>query len=343
MGRRARPWFWTQRNEWCVTIDGERYLLGPDKDAAETKFHELMADPNRNVPSNTLVSIIELFLDWTLKHREKTTYDWYQHHLQSFLDNLTPKLLTVDKLKPHHVETWTEKLTGGGSYVRGSMTAITRALNWAEKKGHIDQNPIRRKLDKPKAGRREKVLTQEEYDVLLSNASKYFKDVLVVAWESGCRPQEITRVEARHVDSENGRWVFPEEESKGKKEKRIVYLSDKALEITNERMAKFPEGPLFRTQRGNPWDRCSFSESFTKLKTKIGKRYCLYNIRHTYITNGLKRGVDPVTMATLVGHADLTMIHRIYSHISQDSDHMRKMAMKAIHESAEVPQKSSPT
>ena len=50
MARRARPWFWVQRGEWCVTIDGTRHCLGPDKDAAETKFHQLMADPNRNIP-----------------------------------------------------------------------------------------------------------------------------------------------------------------------------------------------------------------------------------------------------------------------------------------------------
>ena len=174
------------------------------------------------------------------------------------------------------------------------------------------------------------MISPDEFKTILKHASRNFADVLLVTWQTGCRPQEISRVEARHVDLENGRWVFPPKEAKGKKKERVVYLSDEALRITKERMQKFPEGPLFRTQRGNPWDRCSMSESFKKLKTKIGVRYCLYNIRHTYITLGLKNGVDPVTMATLVGHSDLTMIHRVYSHISQDADHMRKMAMKAV-------------
>lgn len=330
MARRARPWFWEQRGQWAVTIDGERHLLGPDKDAAVTEFHRLMSDPNRNVPSDAVAAIIDKFLSWLDKNREKTTYDWYRNHLQSFLNHLKPKLLPINRLTPEHVESWVDDMNGGNSHKRNAITAITGCLNWAAKKKHIPENPLKGRLEKKPVGRREVVLTQAQYDQLLSHASKHFKDVLKVAWQTGCRPQEIGRVEARHVDLEAGRWVFPKEESKGKKEQRVVYLSDEALKITKERMEKFPEGPLFRTQKGNPWDRCNMSETFKKLQAKTGKRFCLYNIRHTYITNGLKRGVDPVTMATLVGHKDMTMIQRIYSHISQDTEHMRKMAAKAF-------------
>lgn len=56
-----------------------------------------------------------------------------------------------------------------------------------------------------------------------------FKDLLVAAWETGARPKELTRVEPRHLDLTNGRWVFPIEESKGNKRPRVVYLSDTVL------------------------------------------------------------------------------------------------------------------
>ena len=44
-----------------------------------------------------------------------------------------------------------------------------------------------------------------------------FRDLLIVCWETGCRPQEALRVEGRHVDLEGGCWAFPVDEAKGKK------------------------------------------------------------------------------------------------------------------------------
>ncbi|OYW18970.1 MAG: hypothetical protein B7Z55_09705, partial [Planctomycetales bacterium 12-60-4] len=119
MARKPRPWFWTQRGEWCVTIEGTRHLLGTDKEAAETEFHRLMLDPNRGVSSESVAAVIDLFLEWTQKHREPRTYMWYRYHLQSFLDHLKPKSLTVDRLKPHHVDSWIENMNGGDSHKRG--------------------------------------------------------------------------------------------------------------------------------------------------------------------------------------------------------------------------------
>jgi integrase len=205
-------------------------------------------------------------------------------------------------------------------------------MNWAEKMGHIDVNPIRRKLDKPPAGKRERVVTDEEYTFVLKKVSKAFGDLITTAWETGARPQEIRKVEARHVDLKNGRWVFPVQESKGKKYQRVVYLTDKALAITKRLMKKHPTGVLFRTHHGNPWSRHSISEAFGSLKerTKAPTKYRLYDFRHSFVTHGLKREVDPVTMATLAGHKDMKMIHEIYSHISQDPAHMRKMAKRAV-------------
>ena len=45
MARRPKPWWNDDRGEYNVNIRGERHRLGPDKDEAERKFHELMAKP----------------------------------------------------------------------------------------------------------------------------------------------------------------------------------------------------------------------------------------------------------------------------------------------------------
>jgi integrase len=330
-----------QKSEAVVVVPNRRILrhdrgkaapawVGQRKESAETRFHELMAKPAERVRSDSVKAICDLFLDWTFKHRALGTYLWYQKHLQSFLDSLKPSLLPADRLKAHHVDAWVDAHDWGPSCKRGAMIAVARAMNWAMKKGHIETNPIFRKLDKPAAGKRDVVLSPAAFKKLLAYMDGEFRDLVHTAWETGCRPQEITKVEARHVDLKNGRWVFPVEESKGKAKSRIVYLSKAALATTKRLLAKHPTGPLFRRPCGEPWSRHDVSQFFGRLKKKLGIHYRLYDLRHSFITNGLKNGVDPIMMANLVGHKDLKMIHTIYSHVSQDTKHMREAAMKAI-------------
>ena len=51
--------------------------------------------------------------------------------------------------------------------------------------------------------------------------------------------------------------------------------------------------------------------------------------RHSFVTRALKHGVDPITLANLLGHADPTMIARVYGHLSQDSEYLMKALGKA--------------
>ena len=45
--------------------------------------------------------------------------------------------------------------------------------------------------------------------------------------------------------------------------------------------------------------------SFTTIRKKLGKRYCMYNFRHSWATAALQNGVDPITVAVLMGHHHL--------------------------------------
>jgi site-specific recombinase XerD len=46
------------------------------------------------------------------------------------------------------------------------------------------------------------------------------------------------------------------------------------------------------------------------------------------MTRMLKAGVDPITVATLAGHNDFSMLARIYQHIGQDTEHLQKALAK---------------
>ena len=185
------------------------------------------------------------------------------------------------------------------------------------------------------------------------------------------------------MDLALGRWVFPAEESKGKTMPRVVYLNERALEITRRLCVLHPTGPLFRNEDGTPWNKhstaCAFGrlnvalglrkmkelgvtsgpvkrfnragfkdavmltaarqahvaaykarrKAILKAARKQGKKYALYHFRHSWATRALQRGVDPLTVAILMGHQDPSTLAKVYQHLAHDPDFMRKAAAKA--------------
>lgn len=328
--RIPKPWFRPQRGVWYVTLDGRQYNLGPDRTVAFKRYRELLKNPpTKKVDFTSVACVLDRFLDWTKQHRAPSTYDWYLAHCQSFAKTL-PENLSVEELKPYHVQQWVDSHDRwADGHKRGGMMAVQRAFNWAEKLGYLERSPIRY-LEKPKAGRRDAIVTVEEFpEVLAAIRRDEFRDLVVTAWETGARPQELIRVEARHVDLSNARWVFPPHEAKVKSRPRIVYLTDPALEITKRLMAKYPTGPLFRNTKGRPWVPYSLNCQYTRIEQRIGRRLCLYVFRHSFATRMLQAGVDALTVAILLGHANPAMLSLTYQHLSHNPQHLLKQIRQA--------------
>lgn len=387
MARNPKPWYRNDREAWFVTLNGERHNLGPNREAAFRRFHELMLEPKTRViaSSESLVRIIDEFLEWAQKHRSPETYEWYRYRLQRFAEKHPD--LQVSDLKPYHVQRWVDGYRLSVTSRRNYLRTIKRCLRWAMLQGHINQNPIAG-LEVPAAERREIVVSADEYAAILAAVTdENFRDLLVVTWETGCRPQESLRVEARHIDVANKRWVFPKSESKNKKLARVVYLTETAFSIVVRRMAAFPTGPLFRNSLDKRWTTDAVNCVFRRIRIKIGQQrmkaaelqpgdaevqqlvttlkptkgvngeskrkspralltesrrklrhrqacslvpqYSLYALRHSWATHALRRGVDPLTVAILMGHSDPSMLAKVYQHLALDPDHLRSQLAKA--------------
>ncbi len=273
MARRSKPWFREARRAWFVTLGGVQHNLGPDKKAAFQRFYDLMQQPSeQKVDSRLLVAIIDAFLDWVEKNRSPDTFEWYRYRLQRLAER--HPTMELSDLKPFHIEQWVDsypalKVTSRRNYFR----SIKRCLDWAVRQGYLDKSPLL-KLEVPAGENREIALTDTDFETLLGHCvDDNLRDLVIVTWESGCRPQESLRVEARHVDLANQRWVFRKKESKGKRAPRIVYLTDKALEITKRLMAKRPHGPLFRNSKGAPWTTEAVNCAFDRIQFRMGKEH----------------------------------------------------------------------
>lgn len=324
MARQPKPWWHSEKGCYFVTINGVRHRLSSVKKEAMDQFHKLMSDPV-SVPSGSVWEVFEGMLDYTMANRAYRTYEFYLERLQRFKDEVPN--MSVSKLTPEHVYDWLKGKNWSDTYKRGCIVALCRAFNWAVNARKIAFSPLKG-IEKPEASHRETLITQNEFDEVLTLVKdEAFRDILTIIWLTGCRPPEAARVESRHVKP--GLWEFPKKESKGKKKSRVVFLVPQAEALTKKWMERFPDGPIFRNSRGQPWRAGAFSCRFYRLKEKVGRKLNMYAIRHSYAHHALtKGGVDPVVVATLLGHSSTNMIYKVYGHLLKDTDFMRKEAAK---------------
>lgn len=331
MAREPQPWYWQARKAWYVTIAGQRHRLSTDEAEAKRVFHRLMAaEPRRVTDTVTVIDVADQFLGWIEKNRAAKTYRWYRDHWQKFLDHSKIAHQDATELRPRDVSAWLDSQTTWSQSSRhGAITALKGAFNWAVRQRLISENPLVG-IEKPPIEAREVVVPSEHYEYMLRHSRQDFCDLITTAWECGARPQEIRGVTASQVDLEKGFWEFRIRDSKGKRRKRVVYLTDSVREICRRRIAAQGEGQVFRNTKGNPWDAKNTSCRFRRFRRHLGRLYCLYHFRHTFATRMALSGMDSLTLAKLMGHSDTSMLARVYAHLDQDPQEMRHRLQAAI-------------
>jgi hypothetical protein len=96
-----KPFFKKGRGVWYVEIERKQHNLGPDEDEAFRRYHQLMAKPRpKAVSADSVLGIIDVFLEWCSTHTRPDTYRWYRDRLQEFAAQID-RSLTVGQLRPY--------------------------------------------------------------------------------------------------------------------------------------------------------------------------------------------------------------------------------------------------
>lgn len=328
MARPSKPYYRKQTGSWYCSIEGRQIPLGKDREVALEKFYQLMADKSQvKDRQTTLYQLSQVYLDWVEINRKPNTYTRHRYYLKSFIDKVG-KQLRPSQLKVHHVVKWHESLGVGSTAQNDAVGTVQRMLNWAVEQEYIARNPVKG-MKKPRRKRRDVFYTPEQWQKIRKHATGPLIDLLDFLYLTGCRPLEARSIEARHLHDDLV--IFPADESKGKNEPRVIYLVPEAKAILCRLAEEHPDGALFRNSKGNPWTKDAIKSRLTRISKKVGFRVIAYGARHSFATNALTEGgVDPISVAHLMGHRDTSMVSRVYSHLSKNPQFLRQQAALAI-------------
>ena len=222
----------------------------------------------------------------------------------------------IDRIAPTDIHRWFDacSLTSPG-LANFALKALRQILNHAVRCEHIAANPARgvRLNPRPKLTR---FLSREEIGRLHEALDRHTAgrrgnqaDIIRLLLLTGCRRNEIVRLRRREVDGDHLRL----EDSKTGP--RTVFLNRKAREIIEGRVAMTSGEFVFPSPKDPAKPISDNLALWYEMRREIGlEDVRLHDLRHTYASQAVMRGVPLPVVARLLGHSQVQMTMR-YAHV----------------------------
>ncbi|HXD85840.1 MAG TPA: site-specific integrase [Urbifossiella sp.] len=331
-----KPWFRKVKNAWYCWQEGRQVSLGVqgrenEKAALKAFYRKMAEEPKPKAVKPQAASVRELcdaFLSDAEGRVKANTYASYGGLLNGFkalygdkeAESMTAAAVYSFANKPHY----------SSSHRHNLIASISTAFKWAAAKGILRNNPLKELKRPPKASRGAKAaISADGHAKLLKAASKPLRTLLLLLWETGARPSELARLEAKNIDFSNRIAELREHKTAEKTGKpRLLVLTEKAAAILQELAEQYPEGSLLRNASGKPWKKDGIGLAMRRASKSAGVKAIAYGYRHAYATQALANGVPDATVAALLGHSSTAMLHKHYSHLGSRADVLREAASK---------------
>jgi integrase len=340
MSRPPKPWYWKARRAWFTDLGGSRRKLVDGPKNTETKrlanlaFHRLMEECLTNPPVDggdpTVASIVDEFLEYSVKRDAPSTFYERKLYLQDFCTHYGPR--QVRSCKPFHLGKWVDSHpTWVSNWTKHyAMRCVMRPFNWAKKMKLIEENPFVG-VEWPTCDGQRRPMTTEEYETLLEAAGKTsrFGEILRFLWSTGCRPSELRHLRWQDVHLEVRHPAIVMEEHKTSRTQRtpkprVVPLVREVVEVLSEIADREEHDEfVFVTHRRTPWARSSIQQTLRRLRRRIGlpEDIVLYGCRIHVGTCSIRNGNDLRTTADLLGQKNLRVTER-YVHPTDQIDQL---------------------
>ncbi|MGH7775645.1 MAG: tyrosine-type recombinase/integrase [Candidatus Dormibacterales bacterium] len=248
---------------------------------------------------------------------------------QRALDRLSTWLISPQRgLTPHSAH----------SYLR----SVNHYLSWLRSEGEV---PVGVKAQTPRLPKKlVDVLSREEIQQLEDAAATERDKLMIrVMADTGMRLGELLGLTGGSLVERGRREFYLKVKGKGDKERLVAIRPG-----LHQRLRRFIErsrpqdaltdnifvGLRRRTRGEHRGERRGVRKEAVErmiheaaYRAGLAKPARPHVLRHSFVTEALRRGVNPVTLAQIVGHSDLSMISRVYSHLSASDTHTAMMKM----------------
>ena len=266
----------------------------------------------------TFAEMADLYLEKYSKVNKKSwkTSDWvYLRRLKPYfgkylLSKISPEI--VEEYKSERLSTGIKKCSANRE-----VSCLRKIFNVAIDWGYASDNPVRRvKLYSERENIRERFLEEDDEEPrLIAVSPPHLESMIMVALHTGMRKSEVLNLKRSNVDFDNR--LISIKESKSGKERKIPINS--AL-----------NGLLYALKSQNGHSEYVFTNPVTGMPYRDIKRSfgtaCenagiedlrFHDLRHTFATRLVRRGVDLVIVKELMGHASIVTTQR-YLHSQAD-------------------------
>lgn len=198
--------------------------------------------------------------------------------------------------------------------VNREMALISHILNKAVEWGMMEASPFKKgkRLMFKENNQRLRFLSETEVEALLKAASPHLKPIVEVALLTGMRRGELLSLKWEQI--RNG-FIYLTETKSGKSRQIPINerLAEVFKEVRRENQLKSPH--VFADSQGRRF--YEVKRSFATACRKAGiEDFRFHDLRHTFASHLVMRGVSLKAVQELLGHADLTMTMR-YAHLSK--------------------------
>jgi integrase len=281
---------------------------------AEGKWFEKLPGEDK-----TFKELMELLINYSQKRCRSNTYVSSANVLNKFFGSYLLSEVTPRLWKQFKDEREVSGIKPGT--VNRDLSAFKRAFNLAcsEEYGWLNSNPVASIKQEKGVTKRDRWITQEEEEALLSHAPSWLQEIIIFGLNTGMRRGEILNLCWKAVDL--FRRTITIMESKNN-EKRTIPMNEKVYILLKEEAKVRLIGcdlVFHSPQSKSKIFSSALVRAFAKCVEKAGlEDLHFHDLRHTFGTRLSQKGEDVLTIKALLGHKTLIMTSR-YVHHNVDS------------------------
>jgi integrase len=203
--------------------------------------------------------------------------------------------------------------------------ALRALFAWSTENDLTPKNPFA-KLEVPKCGQRERVISRTDVAKLYLSAARRFRRYLFILTHTMARPSEIRLLRWSEVDLEKRVISLSRFKAKDKRRDgvrvRQIPLDRRSVMMLKAMRRKAVSPFVFSDSDGEAWTYNTVRSRMRACRKRAGlddgdERVVCYTLRHTGATNAMRAGIQTTLLAKIMGHSKVTTTQR-YQHPTTD-------------------------